>query len=66
MHNQRVNESIESPCVDVCQLRKGDDVCRGCYRTLDEIADWGQMTPSQRRHIMSELRMRKNTAEPLP
>ena len=58
-----MNSVIESPCVEVCQLRKGEDICRGCYRTLDEIARWGGMTSAQRRKIMHELRTRKNTAD---
>lgn len=54
-----MNARIESPCVDICQLRKGDEMCRGCYRTLEEIAAWGSMTPAARRQIMHRLAARK-------
>ena len=35
-----------SPCILVCQL---DDrrVCRGCHRTLEEIAGWVRMTAAE-------------------
>lgn len=58
-----MNDVVESPCVEVCQLRKGEKVCRGCYRTLDEIARWGKISPAQRRIIMNELLIRKSTAD---
>ena len=57
-----MSSTIESPCVEVCQIRKGDKVCHGCFRTLDEIARWGGMTPAERRRIMDELPTRKNVA----
>jgi uncharacterized protein len=46
---------IESPCIAICKLRKGDDICRGCYRTLEEIGNWSRMTPVERRKIMGIL-----------
>ncbi len=58
-----MNSVIESPCVEVCQLRKGENVCKGCFRTLEEIARWTGMTSKQRRQIMKELPMRKTAAE---
>ncbi|WP_253445567.1 DUF1289 domain-containing protein [Halomonas sp. Y3] len=33
--------TIESPCVSVCQLSKG--LCTGCGRSLDEIRQWRSM-----------------------
>ena len=37
-------------------------LCRGCYRTLDEIARWGTMSDAERSAVMSELPLRR--AEP--
>ena len=36
-----------SPCLNICSL---DDqgVCRGCYRSLAEIAEWTRMTAEER------------------
>lgn len=31
---------IESPCRKICLLDPAERVCRGCGRTLDEIATW--------------------------
>ena len=46
---------IESPCVKICTLDARSGLCLGCGRTIDEIAGWRTMTPSERRRIMDEL-----------
>ena len=48
-------EQIESPCLKVCTLNPADGLCRGCGRTLAEIADWLKMTAEQRSAVMAEL-----------
>ena len=39
------------------------DLCRGCFRTLDEIARWGSMTDEERERILLLLEERKRTVE---
>jgi hypothetical protein len=34
-------------------------LCRGCYRTLDEIARWGDMSEAERTRVMSALSTRR-------
>jgi predicted Fe-S protein YdhL (DUF1289 family) len=46
---------IESPCVKICTLDTQAGFCRGCGRTLDEIAGWVRMDGAQRKQIMAEL-----------
>lgn len=46
---------IESPCVRVCVVHPAEGICVGCYRSIDEIADWSRMSPEDRRRIMAEL-----------
>ncbi|MDG1936225.1 MAG: DUF1289 domain-containing protein [Paracoccaceae bacterium] len=48
-------DEIESPCVKLCIIHPVEKVCSGCYRTLDEIGRWSQMSPKERTTIMSEL-----------
>ena len=38
----------------ICVI-EADGLCVGCARTLDEIARWQQMTPTQRREVMAQL-----------
>jgi len=46
---------IETPCSQVCTLEPGTKLCRGCGRSIKEIAGWGAMPDSERRRIMALL-----------
>lgn len=46
---------VETPCIKVCRILEGGSLCRGCGRTLDEIARWTSMSPEERRAIMGGL-----------
>ena len=46
--------AIVTPCTGICTI-DDDDLCRGCMRTLDEIAVWGVMTPGEREAVMAAL-----------
>jgi uncharacterized protein len=35
------------------------ELCRGCLRTLDEIARWGAMSETEREAVMRELPSRQ-------
>ena len=36
---QAKESKLPSPCVSVCAMELSKGLCRGCLRTLDEIAD---------------------------
>lgn len=40
--------SAESPCVWYCTTVLGDDVCRSCLRTFEEITRWVEMNDDER------------------
>jgi len=46
---------MKTPCIGVCSTGLGDDVCRGCGRTLDEIRDWSRMSDADRDEIMRRV-----------
>jgi predicted Fe-S protein YdhL (DUF1289 family) len=46
---------IASPCTKVCIIDPRSGLCRGCGRTLDEIARWGSFSDVERDRIMAEL-----------
>lgn len=48
----------ETPCIAVCFIDPKTSLCRGCGRTLPEIARWGRMESAERLSIMSTLRER--------
>lgn len=42
---------VPTPCVLVCTLDE-NDVCLGCYRTVDEIGEWVDADSGRREAIL--------------
>lgn len=59
-------EAVESPCINVCNMDRARGICRGCGRTIDEIAGWTQISSDERSRIMATLpeRLRTGKVEP--
>jgi uncharacterized protein len=53
---------VLSPCIKVCVVDPALRICRGCGRTLDEIARWGGMGDAERRSVMARLDARLQAA----
>jgi predicted Fe-S protein YdhL (DUF1289 family) len=51
--------AIASPCTKVCIIDPRSNLCRGCGRTLDEIARWTSLSESERERIMTALPQRR-------
>jgi predicted Fe-S protein YdhL (DUF1289 family) len=39
----------DTPCIAICSTSQGDDVCKGCGRTFEEVQLWPQMQPTEKR-----------------
>ncbi|EGW20819.1 DUF1289 domain-containing protein [Methylobacter tundripaludum] len=50
--------NIISPCVRNCCLN-GEDVCLGCFRSIDEILQWSDATEQQKQKIIYLANARK-------
>ena len=42
---------VPSPCVRNCCLDE-DDVCLGCFRTIEEIMRWGEIDDKEKYRIL--------------
>jgi len=51
-----------SPCIGVCRMHPQTGWCEGCWRTLDEIAQWSGAAEEDRRRIWVEIRRRRDPA----
>jgi predicted Fe-S protein YdhL (DUF1289 family) len=39
----------DAPCIAICSTSQGDELCKGCGRTFDEVQNWPVMTPAEKR-----------------
>ena len=52
-----------SPCTAVCLLDSDTGLCRGCFRTLAEIAAWASLARAEKQRILGELPTRRAGAK---
>ena len=45
----------DAPCIAICSTSQGDDVCKGCGRTFDEVQRWPAMTPAEKRRTWRRI-----------
>lgn len=51
-----------TPCIRNCCL-DFDDICLGCFRSLEEIKAWSKLTEAERLALMAQLSERKRVRE---
>ncbi|MFM2254065.1 MAG: hypothetical protein RJB68_2402 [Pseudomonadota bacterium] len=39
----------DTPCIAICSTSQGDELCKGCGRTFEEVQLWPQMGPAEKR-----------------
>ena len=39
----------DTPCIAICSTSQGDDDCKGCGRTFEEVQLWPEMSPAEKR-----------------
>jgi len=47
----------DTPCIAICSTSQGDDECKGCGRTFDEVQLWPAMTPVEKRATWRRITM---------
>jgi predicted Fe-S protein YdhL (DUF1289 family) len=52
---------VASPCISVCEMDTASGLCRGCHRTLDEIAAWSVLDGDAKRAVLALLPARRST-----
>ena len=46
---------VDSPCIKICIIHPQANICTGCFRSIDEISSWSNMSESERKGIIKEL-----------
>ena len=39
----------DTPCIAICSTSQGDDICKGCGRSFEEVQKWTEMDAVQKR-----------------
>ena len=47
----------DAPCIAICSTSQGDDICKGCGRTFDEVQNWTVMSPTEKRATWRRITM---------
>ena len=55
-----------SPCIGVCLVDPATRSCRGCLRTIAEIARWYDAGADEKRAILARLAERRGPSSPRP
>jgi predicted Fe-S protein YdhL (DUF1289 family) len=45
----------DTPCIAICSTSQGDDLCKGCGRTFDEVQFWPAMSPAEKRAVWRRI-----------
>lgn len=56
--------AVPSPCINVCKMDERSGLCRGCFRTLDEIAGWSAAGDEARLAILAAVARRRRARDP--
>ena len=51
-----------SPCLGICLMDPHTKMCRGCLRTIEEIAAWYRADLAEKRAILARLAERRAAA----
>ncbi len=61
MDKRNSSDTVPSPCIRHCCLNN-DDICLGCFRSINEITDWHHASNDERLKIMANTRQRQQDA----
>lgn len=45
----------DTPCIAICSTSQGDEKCKGCGRSFDEVQLWTAMEPPQKRAVWRRI-----------
>ncbi len=52
---------ISSPCNNNCLIDYKTQLCKGCFRTIDEIVHWINYSNEQKLIVMDKVKSRKES-----
>src|SRR6476661_8443213 len=49
------DSTADTPCIAICSTSQGDEVCKGCGRSFDEVQHWPEMSPAAKRQVWRRI-----------
>ncbi|NIV43140.1 MAG: DUF1289 domain-containing protein [Candidatus Dadabacteria bacterium] len=56
-------ESSLSPCKSVCVLDDDKQMCKTCFRTITEIANWSRYSKDEKLEVLQKIELRTKSAK---
>ena len=53
---------VASPCISVCRMDPRTQLCEGCARTIDEIANWSRYSDADKQAVWQRIAARRSRA----
>lgn len=50
---------VSSPCIGICRMDARTGLCEGCFRTIDEIAQWSTAGDEWKRAVWVDIAQRR-------
>jgi uncharacterized protein len=47
----------DAPCIAICSTSQGDEICKGCGRSFEEVQHWPAMGPADKRAVWRRITM---------
>ncbi len=47
----------DTPCIAICSTSQGDETCKGCGRSFEEVQRWPEMSPAHKRQVWRRINM---------
>jgi uncharacterized protein len=54
--------AVASPCISVCRMDPRTQLCEGCARTIDEIANWSSYSDADKQAVWLRIAGRRGQA----
>ncbi|KPP80523.1 MAG: hypothetical protein HLUCCA04_12790 [Oceanicaulis sp. HLUCCA04] len=58
-----MNTPVWSPCIKVCFVDPREEICVGCFRTMEELGRWAKMSDAEREAVKPVLDERRAAYE---
>ncbi len=55
--------AVATPSINICQMDAASGLCRGCLRTLEEIAAWAGAADEARLAVLAAVEARRQAQE---